>query len=377
MRVLVYEDSVYSTDGTATFTDRAFLLFASRLGDRVDELVMLGRLRPQRAASFYRIDNRVRFVPLPYYESAAGWRALAAALRSLPAAWAAVGSVDVVWVMGPHPLAVLLTVVAMLRHKRVVLGVRQDLPDYARRRHPGRRLVHLAADVLEWSWRRTARRTGVVAVGAQLATHYRRAARMLELEVSLVPAAEVSVDVARDYAGTLRVLSVGRLDPEKNPLLLADVLAALRVDDPRWELVVCGDGPLREALEERLVALGVSAHARILGYVPVDAGLGPLYRSSHVLLHVSWTEGVPQVLLEAWGHRLPVVATAVGGVPRAAAGAALLVPPGDAAVAASALRTLVADATLRRRLVEEGTRRVSGRSMESTLDRLAAFLTAA
>ena len=37
-------------------------------------------------------------------------------------------------------------------------------------------------------------------------------------------------------------VSVGRLDPEKNPLLLAEVFARLREQDPRYRLVVCGDG---------------------------------------------------------------------------------------------------------------------------------------
>ena len=56
--------------------------------------------------------------------------------------------------------------------------------------------------------------------------------------------------------------------------------------------------------------------------------------SSDVFLHVSWTEGVPQVLFEAFAAGLPVVATDVGGVAQAVDGAALLVAPGDALAAA-------------------------------------------
>ena len=68
----------------------------------------------------------------------------------------------------------------------------------------------------------------------------------------------------------------------------------------------------------------------MLGYVPIDGGLLDLYRSSHAFLHVSWTEGLPQTLFEAFASGLPVVATAVGGVPAAVGDAALLVEPGDA-----------------------------------------------
>ena len=75
----------------------------------------------------------------------------------------------------------------------------------------------------------------------------------------------------------------------------------------RWR-ATCGS-----ALEE----LGVADHADLLGYVPITDGLLDVYRSSHAFLHVSWTEGLPQTLFEAFAAGLPVVATAVGGVPDA------------------------------------------------------------
>ena len=52
------------------------------------------------------------------------------------------------------------------------------------------------------------------------------------------------------------------------------------------------------------------------GYLPLDGGLLDLYRGADALLHVSWTEGVPQVLLEAFAAGLPVVATRSAEWPR-------------------------------------------------------------
>src|SRR5204863_7658467 len=135
----------------------------------------------------------------------------------------------------------------------------------------------------------------------------------------------------------LQILTVGRIDAAKNPLLLADALARLSDGERRWRLVVCGVGPMEEPLARRLEELGVSDRAELRGYVPVDAGLLELYRESHAFLHVSWTEGVPQILFECFASRLPMVATEVGGVPEAVGPAALLVPPGDAGAAAEAL----------------------------------------
>jgi glycosyltransferase involved in cell wall biosynthesis len=180
--------------------------------------------------------------------------------------------------------------------------------------------------------------------------------------------------LARPWEGV--VLSVGRLDAEKNPLLLADVLAALRSRVGSWRLVVCGEGPLGEALRGRLEDLGVADEAELRGYVPAGAGLEDLYRRSDALLHVSWTEGMPQVLLEAFAAGLPVVATAVGGVEEVAGDAALLVPAGDADAAAAALERLAADPALRKELVEAGLERVRDRTLEAQCAAVARFLAA-
>lgn len=375
LRLLVFEDSVYRCEHGRVSTDRAFLHFALHLREHVQQVEVLGRLDPRPGRSCYPLPDEVGFVPLPHYASLASPSTVPALLRSLGTAWSALGRADVAWLMGPHPVALVMAAVAPLRGTRVVLGVRQDLPAYARHRHPDRRWTHLAADLLEAAWRRLARRRAVVAVGPELAAAYARAPQVLQLGISLVPAAEVGNPATRGgYDGPLQVLSVGRLEAEKNPLLLADVLAGLRTDDDRWRLVVCGEGPLRDALHDRLALLGVADHADLRGYVPVDAGLREAYLSSHLLLHVSWTEGVPQVLYEAWSAGLPVVATDVGGVRRAAGDAALLLPAGDAAAAVAALRRAADDPRVRDRLVSAGLALARESTKEAALGRLAAVL---
>ena len=107
--------------------------------------------------------------------------------------------------------------------------MRQDFPTYVRTRHPGRRLVHLAGDLLEGSYRLLARRAPTVVVGPDLAANF---------SARPPPAADLGVARARlrhrrpgarrqagAWNGEHTVLSVGRLETEKNPLLLADVLA--------------------------------------------------------------------------------------------------------------------------------------------------------
>lgn len=374
MRLAVYEDAIYHREGDVLTVERVFPTFMSGLAAEVDHLVQLGRLHPEPGRSHYVVPGEVEFVALPHYPSLTSVVPVARAFAGTIARfWRVLGRVDAVWVNGPSPMAVALALLATLRRRRVVLGVRQDTMQYARKRHPGNRLALLAFQVMDAVWRALARGYPVTAVGAELASRYRRSH---ELSVSFVSESDVvDASLPWDDAAEIRVLSVGRLETEKNPLLLADVLARLvEGGRRRWRLVVCGEGAMRPELEARLRELGVAEHADLIGYVPLDAGLFDVYRGSHAFLHVSWTEGLPQVLLEAFAARLPMVATAVGGVPAIAEGAALLVPPGDADAAARALEELSDSAELRASLVEEGVRRVLERTREAELRRLAALL---
>jgi glycosyltransferase involved in cell wall biosynthesis len=216
-----------------------------------------------------------------------------------------------------------------------------------------------------------------VVVGPELARNYRHSRGLLQIAVSLVSASQlVSIDAVRErsYEGELRVLSVGRLDAEKNPLMLADVLAELRRDDPRWRLVVCGEGDLEDELRDRFSELGVSEFAELRGYVPFDDGLQDLYRGSHALLHVSWTEGLPQILFEAFAAGLPVVATDVGGIREAMGDAVSLVPPGDPGAASAALREIAAEPAHREELAARGLETVHSQTLDSEARRVAGFL---
>ena len=384
MRLAVYTDYEYTSDGVRRYGQRAFVVFLEALRAHVERLVLVGRFDPQPGSSHYPLHEETELVGLPHYESLGHPLSVARSLLlSVVRFWRLLDEVDTVWVLGPYPHSVLLAVLTALRRRRLVLGVRQDMPVYVRSRRPDRRWMHLGADVLESIWRLLARRYAVVVVGPELERKYRdgHARSVLATTVSLVSERDLALApeaiAARHYDDQLTLLTVGRLDAEKNPLLLADIMAQLQAGERRWRLLVCGDGPLREQLRARLSELGLLDSVELLGYVPIDGGLLDLYRSSHAFLHVSWTEGFPQVLVEAFATGLPTVATAVGGVPAAASGAAVLIEPGDAIAAAGALERIASDARLREELIEAGLERASAGTLEAASKRLAQFLATA
>jgi glycosyltransferase involved in cell wall biosynthesis len=354
MRIAVYGEFNYRRDARGLSSDQSFALFVAHLAAFVDRLVVVGRLDPIPGCTHHRLPDNFEFVALPDYPSlASAARALRAALGSIPRLWRSLDDVDAVWLLGPNPLCIIFAALTKLRRRRVVIGVRQNIVTLTRSRH-GRGLTYLAAVALEMAWRLIARRTTVTTVGPDLEAQYRRARRVIPISVSLVGeddlVSQANVE-GRNYGGELTLLSVGRLEPQKNPLLLAEILVELRSRGAPFRLVVCGAGSMEDRLAARLSQLGVAEFADLRGYVPVDGALQQLYRESHIFLHVSWTEGFPQVLLEAFAAGLPTVATDVGGIRDWAAEATILVPPGEAGAAADALQRLAEDPALRARLI--------------------------
>ena len=373
LRLAVYTDDEFSDYEGGIYARRAFTLFVDRLSERVDEMVVLGRLTEGGELAHYRLADRIRFVGLPYYESLGSpVRAGRGFLHSLRRFWRVLDGVDGCWLLGPHPYSVAFAFLAILRRKRIVLGVRQDLPEYARTRHPGRAGVMALAWGLEGIYRLLARRFATVVVGPALREHYRSSRRLLEIAVSLVEREQI-VDPAtaaqRSYSGEATILSVGRVDEEKNPLMLADVLARLDGEGGDWRLVVIGEGHLEQALRDRLEELGLGDRGSLRGYV-AQGELPEVYRESHVLLLTSHTEGLPQVVLEGFAAGLPVVSTDVGGIAEAVGGAVVLVPPEDAEAAAAAVREVAGDASLRRRLIAAGHAYVRAHTIDAEIDRV-------
>jgi glycosyltransferase involved in cell wall biosynthesis len=104
--------------------------------------------------------------------------------------------------------------------------------------------------------------------------------------------------------------TVGRLSPEKNQALLVDAMTPLL--SPERQLVIVGDGPEREPLKLRVAATWRAEFVHLTG---ARADAENLLAAFDVFALTSRSEGLPLVLLEAMAMRLPVVSTAVGGVP--------------------------------------------------------------
>ncbi|MDP9311251.1 MAG: glycosyltransferase family 4 protein [Chloroflexota bacterium] len=137
------------------------------------------------------------------------------------------------------------------------------------------------------------------------------------------------------------MLSVSRLERNKGYHVLLDALAlAQDALGDRWRWLLVGQGKEAAVLEQQAEQLGLSEHITFVGKLD-DQELHSLYEEVDLFVHPTLYEGSSLVTLEAMIHRLPVVASAAGGIPdKVFPGRnGLLVPPGDVHALAKALRT--------------------------------------
>lgn len=117
------------------------------------------------------------------------------------------------------------------------------------------------------------------------------------------------------HANTDLLVTVGRLDSQKDPLLLAEAFQMLARQRPSARLLYVGDGVLRDALEKRLRQGGLGDKAIIAG-LRSTREIAAILRAADLFVLTSAYEGMPMSVLEALGCGVPVVTTDVGEVRR-------------------------------------------------------------
>lgn len=135
-----------------------------------------------------------------------------------------------------------------------------------------------------------------------------------------------------------RLVFVGRLVPDKAPLLLIEAAARLS-DEVDFELCIIGDGPLRDDAEQLVRTHRLQQRVRLLGWRGSDDIRRHLL-AARALVLPSFAEGLPVAFMEAFALQRPVIATPVGGVAELVEDGVngWLVPPGEVAPLAAALR---------------------------------------
>jgi glycosyltransferase involved in cell wall biosynthesis len=151
---------------------------------------------------------------------------------------------------------------------------------------------------------------------------------------------------------------VGRLSEEKGINYLLEAAGTLAAQSSKVRVLIVGDGPRRGDLEQQALKGRFPVHATFAGF---QSNTGPWYDAMDAFVLPSLTEGTPMALLEAMAHRLPVIASAVGGVPKVLTDGenGVLVPSADTERLSKAMDAVASSASLRASLSEKAVQTVS------------------
>ncbi|EMA15949.1 glycosyltransferase [Haloarcula amylolytica] len=194
----------------------------------------------------------------------------------------------------------------------------------------------------------------------------------------LVPE-ELLVDepTVSDHATDL--LYVGRLSEEK---AIDDLLRGFQRLDTRDDTVhlhVVGSGPSATQLKQLAAQLGITDAVTFHGFVPKGPDLWAYFDDADIFVLPSQTEGLPRVVAEAMARGLPVVTTAVGGLPELIDHGrnGMLVDPRNVDVLMDTIETVREDANLRFHLATEGQKTATQLTFEANRQRLLEILSRA
>jgi glycosyltransferase involved in cell wall biosynthesis/peptidoglycan/xylan/chitin deacetylase (PgdA/CDA1 family) len=165
--------------------------------------------------------------------------------------------------------------------------------------------------------------------------------------------------------GPFQMVCVGSLEEVKGHRFLIEACGVLRDRGLRFQCHLVGEGPLLKAVVAQINGLGLTDHVVMHGARSRDAVARLLASADAAVLASHPTpdgrrEGIPVALMEAMASGLPVVSTAISGIPELieSGTTGVLVPSGDATALADALLQLAGDAALRERLGRAARRRV-------------------
>ena len=368
-------------DGRLREIEGSFARYVDALAPYFDEIVLCVPVRRDASGEGTAIKApNVRLAPLASFDGPVQFypRLAGMVARLLPF----VRGIDVLHCRVPTPAAVFAFALARLAGRPAFLLVVGDLrallpsmPYRGVKRILWRAYTEFEERSVQWM----ADRSLTFANGAALAAKHSRAGRpVVQTQTTTIDAGTIARREDTMTQPRARIFTVSRIDPRKGLRILPRVVAQLagRGHDVALDLV----GPVvgapgeaeRDAIVAEAAALGVSDRVRLLGPVPLERLL-PRYAEYDVfVLPTLPGEGVPRVLLEAMAGGLPVVATAVSGIPSLVSHErnGLLVNDPSADAVAGAVARVLTDGPLRRRLIEQGYATARAHTLETQAERM-------
>ncbi len=169
-----------------------------------------------------------------------------------------------------------------------------------------------------------------------------------------------------------QMVFIGRLDAEKGVSVLLSAISLVDDYSPSTDLIIIGDGPAREDLEDYVKQHKTKRKIRIVGKMSNQRANQELYKAVFLVVPSTWPENLPTVCIEALQAKVPIIASNIGGIPEIVIDGfnGLLFRSNDAQALSIAMKRLLVDSELREKLSQNSAEVLQKFSINSHISQL-------
>jgi glycosyltransferase involved in cell wall biosynthesis len=315
-----FTEGVYYKNGTGeVYTSDIFITFFQKLNLN-KEITALGRLAKQEFSPKYQLKKDINFVSISYYKSL---RSLIITLpfyilRNAKKIILFIQRIDLLFVSASGPISILLLWLMKIKRKKNFLFIRQDTRELIKAKYHDSFIPKLIANWIESSIEKIVKKNNNVTIftfGDDIFSRYSKISNFV------IPVADSRfensqiispIELFTNKESYKNLLYVGRLAKGKGLEFLIETLYELPIK--KFKLTIIGDGNIKNDLISLVKKLNLIEKVVFKGYIPFGKRLLKEYSSNDVLIFPSFSEGLPQVVLEAMARGVIVIATRVGGL---------------------------------------------------------------
>lgn len=328
------------------------------------------------------LNKNIIIHPLPFFERSGDVyrRPLKVIPGAIKVIWKCIHEWDIGCVVDYHIISIIFFYISKLFEKKLFNYLRSDIiGEFKAHDKEGKNAFsYFLANFLEFFARIRAKSSLTVVVGDELYSKYKQfGSDIFKFYPTRIYGKDIlPKDEIKGHGTNIKLLTVGRLTPEKGLIYLLKALKIIREKRHKFVLSVVGDGKLDKELRNVACDLDLSDSVIFRGCISSKSELLVIYQDADIFLLPSLTEGIPKTLYEAMARGVPIIATSVGGVPNIIKDSenGLLVPSANPEAMAEAILRLINDEELRIKLINSALETVKEYTLEKQRDRIISIL---
>ncbi|RZB31511.1 MAG: hypothetical protein SRB2_04480 [Desulfobacteraceae bacterium Eth-SRB2] len=391
MKLTVFINQAFYTDGKQISTDLVFIKFIQSFDSVFSKIKIIAPARHIKNCAdhgLYICSENIVLSGIPYFHNVNDLikRSFIVIPRTINTLKKELPDTDVLWIVGPHPLGILVWYFVAKYNTRAFSHIRGNILKDVSARYNNSMTGRLYANYMHFNNKLLSKHVSVMVVGKELYDFYKNGAKEIHwISPSLISKRDIELTRvivktrSENNNSKINLLFVGRIEPEKGLKYLFQALNELNHREAKTEYLLTivggaqrGSEHKETEIKELAEELDVQKFIVWKGYIRFGVELKRIYRDADVFVLPSLTEGIPKVIYEAMAFGLPIISTNVGGITDIIKHGknGLIIRTKSCEDISNAVEQIVNDPSLKMKLTTVGLREVEKYTIESSRERI-------